>query len=418
MKMRIAIIGTGISGLSVANLLKDKHEVILFDHQERNGGLIKCDIVDSVLFHKVGGHVFNSKNKKVSDWFWSYFDKEKEFIQVKRNAKILFQNKIIGYPIENYIYNLDKETVSRIIDELLCLDRGDKISPLEYANFEDFLKYNFGDTLYNLYFKPYNTKIWNTDLSVIPMPWLEGKLPMPDLKDILLNNITKEEESQMVHSTFFYPKTGGSQFIVDRLSEGLDIRLSEDTSLLQKKEKGFSLSGEDNFDQIIYCGDIRKMPNYMDNLVSQTVDIRKIKSLNTNGTSNLLCETDDNDVSWLYIPEPFTCAHRIIYTGNFSSVNNGNRKRKTCVVEFSGEVEYEKMIHEIKKLPGNLTPITYNYEPSSYVIHNFDTRGLIEKTKKVLATENIFLLGRFAEWEYYNMDKCIEAAMQLVNPKI
>jgi UDP-galactopyranose mutase len=29
------------------------------------------------------------------------------------------------------------------------------------------------------------------------------------------------------------------------------------------------------------------------------------------------------------------------------------------------------------------------------------------------AAEGIYLLGRFAEWEYYNMDKAIEAAMKL-----
>jgi len=412
--MKIAIIGTGISGLSTANLLKDKHEVILFEKQDRHGGLIKCDIIDTVLFHKVGGHVFNSKNTKTLDWFWSHFDQDKEFIKVKRNAKIWFRNQIIGYPIENYIYNLDKSTITSIIEELTDLEKNTRKSPFEYPNFEEFLQNNFGKTLYNIYFKPYNNKIWKTDLSTVPMPWLEGKLPMPNFKEIVISNIIREEESEMVHSTFFYPKNKGSQFIVDRLSKGLDIRVGKPIRNITKENSTYTIEGEPGFDKIIYCGDIRNTPDYIEDTLSKEIDFNSIKGLRSNGTSNLLCETDENDISWLYIPEDFTQAHRIIYTGNFSSSNNGNHKRKTCVVEFSGQTSYEDMVQEIKKLPGNLTPITYNYEPNSYVIHSDNTKELIKKAKQVLEKENIYLLGRFAEWEYYNMDKCIEAAMQLV----
>lgn len=411
--MKIAIIGTGISGLSLANILKDKHEVVLFEKEQRQGGLIKCDIIDSVLFHKVGGHVFNSKNKEVADWFWSHFNQDSEFMKVTRNAKILFRDQIIGYPIENYIYNFDKSTIDTIIDELLLLQHKEKQSWQNYPNFELFLENTFGKTLYELYFKPYNNKIWKVDLSTVPMSWLEGKLPMPNLKEIIVSNITRQEEKSMVHSTFFYPKVGGSQFIVDRLSQDLDIRTGSDITHIEKINNQYTIDKQIGFDSVVYCGDIRKMPDYLERTLDGKIDLKEIQNLRSNGTSNLLCETDDNDISWLYIPEEFTSAHRIIYTGNFSPANNGDKQRKTCVVEFSGKMEYEDMISEIKKLPGNLSPIKYNYEQNSYIIHNFETKKIIDQTKKILKEENIHLLGRFAEWEYYNMDKCIEAALNL-----
>jgi UDP-galactopyranose mutase len=71
------------------------------------------------------------------------------------------------------------------------------------------------------------------------------------------------------------------------------------------------------------------------------------------------------------------------------------------------------MKEEIKKLPGNLTSIANNYEPNSYVIQDSRTRKEIHATKKILEQHGIYLLGRFAEWEYYNMDKAIEAAFTL-----
>jgi UDP-galactopyranose mutase len=71
------------------------------------------------------------------------------------------------------------------------------------------------------------------------------------------------------------------------------------------------------------------------------------------------------------------------------------------------------MCEEIKKLPGNLLPIDHNYEPNSYVIQDHQTRSIISSAKAVLEEQNIYLLGRFAEWEYYNMDKAMEAAFTL-----
>jgi len=411
--MEIGIIGSGISGLSIANLLKEKHSVTIFENQVKPGGLVKCERVQDCLFHKVGGHVFNSRNEKIFNWFWSYFDKDKEFVRAKRNAKVFFNDNIIGYPIENYIYLFEKPIIKKIVSELLELQQKPKLSPFQYENFESFLENNFGKTLYEVYFKPYNTKIWRTDLTTVSMDWLEGKLPMPNITEILQNNIIREEGDNMVHSTFYYPKEGGSQFIVDRFKQGLnivnniyvdDIKESNGKLIIQNKE----------FDKLVFCGDIRKFPAYGKNLMKDAgADVNYIENLRSNGTSNLFCETDDNDISWLYIPEDFTRAHRIIYTGNFSDTNNRGSSRKTCVVEFSGKVEYDVMVEEIKKLPGNLSPLAFNYEPNSYVIQDHRTRSEINIAKKALHSKGIYLLGRFAEWEYYNMDKAMEAAFSL-----
>ena len=412
--MKIAVIGAGISGLSVSNMLADKHQVIIFEKKEKPGGLIKCERVQDCLFHKVGGHVFNSKNPKVLDWFWKHFDRETEFIQAKRNAKIFFNNQVIGYPIENFIYQLDKSLIKKIFGELIKLQSVPKLPPLEYDNFESFLRNNFGNTLFQIYFEPYNRKIWQTDLSKVPMEWLEGKLPMPNIENVIISNIIRQEEDGMVHSTFYYAKDCGSQFIADRLSAGLEIRTGEEIKEAIKEKKQFSIGSEKAFDKIVYCGDIRTIPPSWKNLlVSKGVDVTYIEGLRSNGTSNLFCETDETDISWLYIPEPFTKAHRIIYTGNFSTTNNRGSSRKTCVVEFSGEVDYDTMTEEIKKLPGNLTPLSFNYEPNSYVIQDKRTRLEIAAAKRALEEEGIYLLGRFAEWEYYNMDKCIESAFEV-----
>lgn len=412
--MKIAILGSGISGLSVAQMLNKEHEITVYELKPKIGGLIKCERINDCLFHKVGGHVFNAKNPKVQEWFWSFFDKENEFIKARRNAKVYFNGQIIGYPIENYLYLLPQNDVADILNELLGLEKYKKKLPNDYENFEEFLKGNFGEKLYNLYFNPYNTKIWNTDLSQVPMEWLEGKLPMPSLNEIILNNVLRKEEEDMVHSYFYYPKENGSQFIVDRLSKGLNIITNFNSENIKVDiNNKIVIENSEVFDKVIYTGDIRKLPIYFRSIMESNNYWDEIQSLKSNGTSNLFCETDDGNISWLYLPESFTKAHRIIYTGNFSDSNNRGSKRKTCVVEFSGKVGYETMLDEIKLLPGNLKPLSYNYEPNSYIIQSKNTRSVIKDLKEVLEMKNFYLLGRFAEWEYYNMDKAIEAAQAL-----
>lgn len=415
MRKKITIIGAGIAGLSAARFLTSAGEnVELLEKAETVGGLVKCEYVSDNLFHMVGGHVFNARNKEVFDWFWSHFDLETEFFRAKRNARILFGEKLIGYPLENNLFQLGRETVEKVIKDLLSIQESKSGSPSQYQNFEDFLKGNFGETLYALYFKPYNQKIWNTDLSRIPLEWLDGKLPMPDIRQILLSNIVREEESEMVHATFFYPKAGGSQFIANRLAEGLTIRTGYQINHIGPKGGRLQINWERDTDILIYTGDVRKLKDMLTipdrNLQAALHEVRDLKSA---GTSNIFCECDANDISWLYIPDPSAKAHRIIYTGNFSPANNRGSVRRTCVAEFSGKVNPEVMKEEIKRLPGNLSPLSFHYQPDSYVIQEKDTRDKINHLKEALGKYNIYLIGRFAEWEYYNMDKAIEVAHEL-----
>lgn len=240
--MKIAVIGGGISGLSIASMLGNRAEVVVFEAKGRPGGLIKCDVVEGNLFHTTGGHVFNTKRKDVLDWFWNRFDKETEFTKATRNATVAMEDgKMVAYPIENHVYGLDETIQKAFIQDLLQMAQEGEFVP---TNFEEFLIHRFGKTLYELYFKPYNYKVWRRDLKQVPLSWLEGKLPMPTINEIILSNMNHVEESSFVHSSFYYPKQGGSQFIANRLAEGLNIRYNSDIQTLTKEGKFWLINTE------------------------------------------------------------------------------------------------------------------------------------------------------------------------------
>ena len=75
----------------------------------------------------------------------------------------------------------------------------------------------------------------------------------------------------------------------------------------------------------------------------------------------------------------------------------------------------EEMKSDISKLPFAMKPIAFNYEPSSYIVHDHATMDNVLTFKKKLEKQGIYLCGRFAEWQYYNMDAAIASAMNLTD---
>jgi protoporphyrinogen oxidase len=406
---KIAIIGAGISGLSIAQLLKDRYEVTVFESAEKPGGLVKCERVEGNLYHPVGGHVFNSRRQDVLDWFWKFFERDTEFTKATRNA-VVYLGKPIGYPIENHIYQFDAATQKLIIADLLAIAKSEHPKP---TNFEEFLRYRFGETLYNIYFKPYNEKVWKRDLSTVPLSWLAGKLPMPSVEEIIFNNFNKASEMTMVHSTFYYAKQNGSQFLVDRLAEGLDIRLDSEIKNLRKFENKWDIEGV-IFDKVIFCGNIKDIPNLISSSIDITNFIQSIEELEYHGTTSVLCEIDPNPYSWIYMPDKNHQSHRIICTGNFSETNNVAGKT-TATIEFTDYMQKEAILDNLKKIPYFRKYITHKYTKFTYPIQDIETRKMINNIKNLSEPNGLYLLGRFAEWEYYNMDAAMGAAIDLCN---
>lgn len=133
------------------------------------------------------------------------------------------------------------------------------------------------------------------------------------------------------------------------------------------------------------------------------------------GTTSVFCEIDKNPYSWIYLPDKSYDAHRIICTGNFSEINNasGLVDRITATVEFTDLISKDDILEQLKRIPLNPEYITHRYNQYTYPIQNSNTRKMISNLKEVLSSDNFFMTGRFADWEYYNMDVAIGAAMNL-----
>lgn len=115
-----------MSGLAMANILQDNgHTVTVLEKDERPGGMIKCDRINGSLFHRTGGHVFNTKRQDVMDWFWQHFDQEKDFTKALRNSSVVMEGMDnVPYPIENHMYLFTKEVQEAFIADLVKISLG------------------------------------------------------------------------------------------------------------------------------------------------------------------------------------------------------------------------------------------------------------------------------------------------------
>lgn len=131
----------------------------------------------------------------------------------------------------------------------------------------------------------------------------------------------------------------------------------------------------------------------------------------------MFCEIDANPYSWIYLPSDKYESHRIICTGNFALTNNDisviSKGRITGTVEFTGAIGKEDILDNLQRIPLHPTYLEHMYNQYSYPIQDKNTKNLIKKLKADLSPFNFYFSGRFADWEYYNMDVAIGAAMDL-----
>ena len=204
--------------------------------------------------------------------------------------------------------------------------------------------------------------------------------------------------------------------LLDLMLPGIDgyevcqrVRKTRNTPVIILSAKG------EVFDKVVFCGNIKDMVKMIEG-----VDIEAFKKpvadLEYHGTTAVFCEIDKNPYSWIYQPSPCHESHRIICTGNFSETNNDSSVpdgRITATIEFTDEISKDNILDNLSMIPLHPRYLDHQYNKFTYPIQDANTRSMIKSLKETLAPSNFFFTGRFADWEYYNMDMAVGAAMDL-----
>ena len=154
---KIVILGAGVTGLSLGQMLKDKAEVLILERHNHIGGIAATRKKEGGTYHTVGGHCFNSKYPEVMKFVFSILQ-ENQRHKTQRLSRINFGEYEVDYPVEfsiKQIFEKDPDFAFKAtVDFMSSAEKG------SYSNLADWFAGKFGEELCNRYFLPYNTKIW------------------------------------------------------------------------------------------------------------------------------------------------------------------------------------------------------------------------------------------------------------------
>lgn len=405
--MKIGIIGAGISGMSIARLLKDDFEVEVLEKSNNVGGIARTKDVGGKPYHINGGHCFNSKFDDVLDFvFNTVLDKDK-WNYLPRKAEILFKNNWVTYPIEFSIKEIDS------FDTSLAFQITKEMFNASYEkgkNLEEWFINHFGLTLAKEYFIPYNTKIWGIAPKNMDNVWIEDekqmKLPVPT-KESFYKSLVGKITDKMSHAAFYYPKTNNQNTFIEAIGEGVDILTNYDVKDITKENNQWIVNGEKKYDILINTSPLDLIPQILKNIPIKVLNC--FNKLKYNKVTNIFWETDGSlDITWGYIPDLSIGFHRISNTGSIVQP-----KGNFCTTEAIGEIPYDRLVEEGQKIPFLKKPLDYNVTEHAYVFFDLNYTQAKAGAISYLDSLGIYSHGRFGEWEYYNMDICIKRSIDL-----
>ncbi|EFS3143561.1 NAD(P)-binding protein [Campylobacter coli] len=405
--MKIGIIGAGISGMSIARLLKDDFEVEVLEKSNNVGGIARTKDVGGKPYHINGGHCFNSKFDDVLDFVFNTVLDKGKWNYLPRKAEILFKNNWVTYPIEFSIKEIDS------FDTSLAFQITKEMFNASYEkgkNLEEWFINHFGLTLAKEYFIPYNTKIWGIAPKNMDNVWIEDekqmKLPVPT-KESFYKSLVGKITDKMSHAAFYYPKTNNQNTFIEAIGEGVDILTNYDVKDITKENNQWIVNGEKKYDILINTSPLDLIPQILKNIPIKALSC--FNKLKYNKVTNIFWETDGSlDITWGYIPDSSIGFHRISNTGSIVQP-----KGNFCTTEAIGEIPYDRLVEEGQKIPFLKKPLDYNVTEHAYVFFDLNYTQAKAGAISYLDSLGIYSHGRFGEWEYYNMDVCIKRSIDL-----
>ena len=356
------IVGAGLFGSTFAyEMTKLGKKCLVVDRRQHIGGNIYCEKVNGINVHKYGAHIFHTSNKKI----WEYVNQFAEF------------NNYVNSPIANYhgeLYNMpfNMNTFTKLWGVVTPKEAMEKIESQksilngkEPQNLEEQAISLVGEDIYRKLVKEYTEKQWGRDCKELPA-FIIKRLPVR----FTFNNNYFNDPYQGI-------PIGGYNVIIEKMLEGSDVKLGVD--YLKEKEKYDSMAKK-----ILFTGMIDEYFNYkLGNLEYRTLRFE-----------NEVLEDVDN------------------YQG-------------VAVMNFtSHEQEYTRIIEhkhfEFNDCKGTVItkeyPSAWKLGDEAYYPVNDDRNSNLYKEYEELAKKekNVLFGGRLGQYKYYDMDKVIDAALDMV----
>jgi len=432
--VKTAILGGGLSGLTLARFLHERGEdLVVLEAEPAFGGLCRSRREGGFCFDSGGSHIIFSRDEEVLGFMLSVLGENRAVR--KRNTRIFYKDRFVKYPFENGLSELPKEDLYFCLHEyiktLIASEKGE-LSPVK--TFQDWIYATFGKGIAECYLLPYNRKIWNYPPEQMSAHWVEGRVPRPPVEDIIRSAVGIETEGYTHQAVFSYPQEGGIEALVravalpvtDRVTCGFRV------SSIRRCGEGWEIGDgirTISADRLISTIPLQHLIPALEGVPEQVREA--VGSLRYNSVCSVFIGVKGKvpDISWLYVPDPgIGLLNRVSFPSNYSSwvapegcgsvlaeitYNEGDPLTRMDDTEIIRHViQSLETMQLVKNEDVIYTGIARHR--FAYVVYDLDYLANIRIVREYCREIGIDLVGRFAQFEYLNMDGCIRSVMEYI----
>jgi protoporphyrinogen oxidase len=185
----VFIIGAGPAGLTAAYCLTQEMDSVAVIEKDQTyvGGISRTVRYKNFLFD-IGGHRFFSKAKEVMD-LWREILPD-DFIERPRLSRIFYEGKFYSYPL-NAFEALTNLGVVRSAACMLSFAYAKAFPIHDPASFHDWVRNQFGERLFSIFFKTYTEKVWGLSCDEISADWAAQRIKGLDLGVAVVNAVKR-----------------------------------------------------------------------------------------------------------------------------------------------------------------------------------------------------------------------------------
>lgn len=419
--------GGGLTGLTIAYCLQKNPRTFQVEVLEKDrvcGGLLKTIRQNGFTFDHGGAHIIYSKDKKAVDFMLSILGSN--CFRKRRNNKIYFKGHLVKYPFENGLSDLSRQ------DNFECLYHYLNDRRPEPRNFKQWIYGTFGKGIAEKYLIPYNRKIWNYPLEKMSSHWVEERVPRPPAEDVIRSALGIPTEGYTHQLHFYYPKRGGIQALINAMERQLPAVFNDfEVKKVGKRNGSWMVSnGETSreYDILISTIPIFDLVGALDQVPSRVESALKGLKYNSLITVMLGLEGDHRPkYTAIYFPDPAVKFNRVGFPHVFSGYNAPPGKSslvaeitarqndpvwrssdRRLLQEVIRDLHQRKLIDKRSVCLGQVRRHKY-----AYVIYDRNYQKNVRTVLRFAGSRDIWLCGRFSEYEYLNMDACVSRAVNL-----
>ena len=398
----LVVIGAGVSGLGFANWYRERHpeaRVIVLEGEAEPGGYCRTVVQDGFVWD-YSGHFFHFRDPSIEAWLRARMPGQ-EIRTVAKRSTIRYAGHDIEFPFQKNIHQLPYEDYLECLVELLFRPQG------VASSFGDMLVQRLGRAITDKFLRPYNEKLYATDLDALDVDAMGRFFPHADIVDILKN--LRGANDAGYNATFTYPAGGAMQYVnalLRDLPEGVVCCNEPVTAIDLAARIVRTPKREIRFGHVVSSAPLPALARMANVAHADVFTSNKVLVWNLG-----FDRKGPRDVHWMYFPDRSISFYRV---GWYDNIIEGDRMSLYVEVGATHDAIFDEAVMRARvledlareKIVDGHRLVSHHHVVLDPAYCHITKASLAETTRLIdrLAAQGVHSVGRYGRWTYCSIE--------------